>query len=180
MQKIAAKKSLGFSTCTNEKENKGIALDANVHLFIVHLFTLSYLSKWSRWSSRKNQSSFTKSLRTFLGSLWIDFQKETIIFALPEWDTSSSVKPPKWVAWFLPGFLGWISWFKLLNIKTLESEVHNPLSPLNTKHPTNVGFFILFSLRVTIITIPRFFRLFVVRVFFFFWISTPWTCIHSG
>jgi len=31
-----------------KKENEGIALDANVHLFIVHLFTLSYLNKWSR------------------------------------------------------------------------------------------------------------------------------------
>ena len=30
-----------------KKENEGIALDANVQLFIVHLFTLSYLSKWS-------------------------------------------------------------------------------------------------------------------------------------
>ena len=117
-------------------------------MFIVHLFTLSYLNKWSRWSSRKNQSSFTKSLRRFLGSLWIDFQKETIIFALPEWDTSSSVKPPKWVAWFLRGGLREVRSTILLNIKTLESEVHNPLSPLKASFNTKLFFWTYFRLSV--------------------------------
>ena len=43
-----------------KKENEGIALDANVHLFIVHLFTWSNLSKWSGWSSRKKSIELYK------------------------------------------------------------------------------------------------------------------------
>ena len=143
-----AKKKWFFSICTKDKSGGnggGISSWANVHLFIVQLFTWSYLSKSSDWASRKILWYARKSLNTFLGSFWIDFQKETLIFAIPEWDTSSSVKPPNWVAWFLPGFLGWKSWNKLLNIKTLEWMVHNPLSPLKRIPGFSLGFFVLYD-----------------------------------